>query len=529
MARPDERRFVLFPRGHVRDLVILATLRTGLRTMVNPDTGAIFTEDEIATITQEGSRYWLEADAIDLYGQATQARASWFVDQTIPSRASSAYLAGVHQPLWIPEGKLDASGGSGDVTARADSGVIWVGSSTLGDPAAHVCRDGAGNLYQVRVTKTTPASGVVTLTLEAVEGGADTNPAIGTVLTWENAPANAEVTCEVATNFTGGLPAETDAEFAARIEEAQRLRPGSGNRAHFRAWARQASNAVESSFVYACALNAGAVVVAIVQKRGTAVGPLARIPSAATLADAVAYLTPPGSPVVPGNVKVVVVPAVSEPSNVSLRVGLQRGAGGGWADISPWPRASVTYPLAKVTTVSSQTDIRITTDVAPTFALPSTGSNLPKLMIWNGASSRFEQLQLSTVSLISTNVYRLQLSAAPSFTIALDDVVSPYTDQHEGVALAVEAYMDGLGPGELVNLSTSVLAHRAYRFPKTSQEYPFKLNSRIASDLLEALGGAAGDVELVSASVTTPTVPNSPTTGPSLITIGELGIYDVED
>jgi uncharacterized phage protein gp47/JayE len=530
MARPDERRFILFPRGHVRDNIILAALRAGLRELVNPDTGALFTEDEIAVITQEGSRYYLEAEAIDIYGQATQSRAAWFVDQLFPRRASSAYLTSVHQALWLPEGKLAAVGGSGDVTARGDSGVIWVGSSELGDPAAHFCRDSRLKRYQVLVTETTPASGEVTLTLRGIDGGDSTNPVAGDVLTWENPPANGEPTCTVAENFSGGINAETDAEFAVRLEEAQRLHPGSGNRGHFRAWAKAASAAVEVAFVYACALNAGSVIVAIIQKRGSAVGPLARIPSTGTMVDVTAYLTPPASPVVPGNVNLVAVPAVSQPTDVALRVGLERGADGGWSDLSPWPRASTAYPFAAITTLTSQTSFRITTDEAPTFALPASGSTLPALMVWNESTSRFEQLSVSAVSLFAANEYTITLSAAPSFTIALGDVISPFTEQHLLVALSAEGHFDSLGTGEVVSLTSSLVAHRAYRFPRTAQEYPAKLNARIVSDMLEALGGSAGDVELISpTSTTTPTVPVSPSTGPSLITLGKLGIYDVEE
>lgn len=529
MARPDERRFVLFSRGHVRDNIILAVLRDGLREMVNPDTGEVFTEDEIARITQDGGRYFLEADGIDLFGQATQSRASWFVDQVFPRRASSAYLTGVHQPLWLPEGKLEEEGGSGTVLALASPGVIWTGSSELGDASARVARDSAGNRYQVVVTATTPADGEVTLTLRGIDGGSDTNPVIDAILRWDNAPSGAEPECTVTTNFSGGINAETDAEFANRIEDAQRYRPGAGNRAHFRAWAREASASIEVAFVYACALNAGSVVVCVLQKRGTATGPTARIPSIGTLTDATAYLSPPNSPVVPGNVHVLVVVPVSQPSDVSLRLGLQPGAGGGWADLSPWPRATDDYPIAEITTLTSQTVFRITTDSEVPFDLPASGSTLPQLMVWNSTTSRFEQLSISTITLSSTDVYEITLAAAPTFTIALGDAISPYTDQNEAVAESVEAYFDALGPGELVDLSTSLVGHRAYRFPRAAQEYAYKLNQRIVGDMLEALGGAAGDVELANATVTTPTVPTSPTTGPSLITLGQLGIYDVED
>lgn len=528
MTRPDERRFILFPRGHVRDSIILDTLRNGLAEMVNPDTGAAFTPDEIAIATQEGSRYWLEADAIDLMGQAQQARAAWFVDQTFPRRSSSAYLAGVHQPMWIPAGKLNAVGGSGLVQGRADPGVIWVGSSTLGDPSARIARDASLNRYQLMQTATTGANGTVELRLQGLDGGDNTNPPVDTILTWINPPANAEPEATVLENFTGGANAETDAEFAARIEDAQRYRPASGNRGHFRAWAREASVSIEAGFVYACALSAGNVTVCILQKRGRALGAFARLPSFVTMSQATAYLTPPGSPVVPGNVHVLVVAPLGVSSDISLKIGLQRGTGGGWTDFAPWPRSSPAFKFAAITSMVDNTDFRITTDIAPSFALPASGVNLPRLMIWDNTFCRFHELQISTITNTGTNEYRIQLSTASAY-VSIGSYISPYTDQHEGIAKSVERYFDSLGPGEIVDPTTSLLAHRAYRFPRMAEEYPSRINARLTSELLESLGGAAGDADLANATRTSPNVPVSVTSGPELLVLGQLGIYDSED
>jgi uncharacterized phage protein gp47/JayE len=528
VTRPDERRFILFPRGHVRDSIILDTLRNGLAEMVNPDTGALFTPDEIAIITQEGSRYWLEADAIDVMGQAQQARAAWFVDQTFPRRSSSAYLVGVHQPMWIPTGKLAAVGGSGIVRARADASVVWVGSSTLGDPAARIARDASLNRYQLMQTAVTWADGTVELKLQGIDGGDDTNPPIDTILTWVNPPANAEPEAIVIENFTGGANAETDAEFAARIEDAQRYRPASGNRGHFRAWAREASVSVEAGFVYSCALSAGNVTVCILQKRGRALGPYARLPNFVTMSQATAYLTPPGSPVVPGNVHVLVVSPLGVASDISVKLGLQRGSGGGWADFAPWPRSSSAFKFAAITSMVDNTDFRITTDVAPNFALPATGVNLPRLMIWDNTFSRFHELPITTISNTGVNEYRIQLATGVAY-VSIGAYISPYTDQHEGIARSVEQYFDTLGPGEIIDPSTSLLAHRAYRFPRTSEEYPNRVNARLTSSLLEALGGAAGDADLANATVAAPSVPVSVTSGPEMLVLGQLGVYDIED
>jgi hypothetical protein len=528
MTRPDERRFVLFQRGHVRDQIILAHMRNQMRTLVNPDTKALFTEDEILRITQDGSRYYIEADAIDLYGQAVQAKNSYFVDQIIPSRSSTAMLQKTHGPLWLPDGYLPASGGSGEASAAAAVGTIYVGSTTVPDPAATWGRDPNGKRYQVLVTTVTPGSGTATLTLVGIDGGEDTNLAVGTEITWSNPPIGAAPTATVTIAFEGGLGQETDAEFASRIEDRIRHKPASGNRAHFRAWARQASNLVETAFVHACVLHAGSVAVVITKKRGASVGPLGRIPTLALVAIVSGYLVPPSSSVVPGPVHVLVLKPAPASTNLAISIGLRRGAAGGWSSARPWPRSSASYPKAMITSVTSQTVFRIGTDVAPVGTLPLTGASAPQMMVWNEDISEFERLNVASVAFIGTNLYEITLSQSPTFTIVPGDVISPYTDRLVVIASALEAYFDLLGPGELIDLATDVRATRAFRWPPANEEYPQRAGQGMVTTILDTLGGAAGDAQLVHVIQSVPAVPASVSDGPNMLVLGKVGIYDLE-
>jgi baseplate J-like protein len=530
MTRPDERRFVLFDRGYVRDQIILSHMRNSLRGLTNPDTNALFTEDEITRLVQSGSRYYIQADAVDLYGQAVQSRDSYFVDQVVPGRAASPFLLNVHGPLWAPEGLLTATGGTGTVTALSVAGVIWTGSTTIGDPVAVWGRDPLGKRYQVLTTTVADSSGNADLRMLAIDGGDETNIAVGTIITWNNAPVGAQPEAVVAIAFTGGVDDETENDYAKRIEDRIRRRPASGNQAHFRAWARQSTNSVENAYVYACALNAGSVVAAVTQKRANVVGPNARIPNFTTLATVSAYLTPPNSPVVPGGVYVLVVPTVAQPTDVGLRLGLRRGTPGGWADATPWPKASPTYPRCTITALSSQTSFTVTTDVAPLYALPVSGSSCPQLMVWRKATSGFEKLSVANVSSPSANQYTITLAAPISTSdLAIGDVLSPYTDRLAVAASAVQTHFDSLGPGEVINLATDLRAHRAYRYPRTSEEAPSKLTQSIVTTLIEVLGGTISFAELVQASLTAAPVPTSIASGPSLLTAGNIGIYDPDD
>lgn len=514
MARADDRRFAVYPRGHVRDNVILENFRTFLRDAINPDTGVLFTEDEIARITQHGSRYWIEADAIDLVGQAAQQRGLWLADQTDPRRASTSMLRKVHGPLWVGD-PLPASPGSGQVSAPAPDGTIFRGSTTLGDPSAQVAVDPAGKRYQVMFTTTIatdPITGNQTpLTLRAIDAGSNSNLAAGAILKWASPPPGAAPECTVSTDFTGGFEAETDQEYAGRIADAIRYRAGSGNWAQFRAWAEASSVAIEDAYVYSCIPSAGSVHVCVVQRRGTAVGPNARIPNSATLTDATAYLVPPNSPVVPEHVHVQVSPPVPQSTDVDLRVSMAGGTTTGWADADPWPANR-----GGVTTITSPTVFEM---VAPDSSTPPSP---PQIMVWATELSRWEKLDVQSVVHLGGEVFEVTLAAAPQHALLGGDRISPYTPFHDDVARVVEAYFDELGPGELV-ASSDARFERGKRFPRPGDYASFRVSQALTSRLRDGLGAVVDDAQAEFLQ-TAPDLPADVSDGPTMLVLGRVSL-----
>jgi uncharacterized phage protein gp47/JayE len=539
-STPDERKFVTFRRGYVRDNIILAHFRNELSTMVNPDTGVTFTADEIARATQPGSRFYVEADAIDLLGQAQQSRALWFANQIRPLRANTRMLEDYHGQLWLgTDSRLPPVGGSGTVYAPATASTVFPGSTTLGDPSAAVATDPNGNRYQVLANVTTPASGIAVLTMQGIDGGAATNIADGTVLTWsQNKPLGAENEATVDGNetefFTGGFDEESDYEYAQRIEERIRYRPAQGNAAHFMTWARQSSAAVESAFIYPCAFHAGSVMVCVLQKRSSSAqspeGPTIRVnPAAGTLSTVTNFLVPSYSPVVPEHAYVVVVSPTGQTSDLTLRVGMNRGTIGGWYDVNPWPIPTTTssYPDVQVSSVTSQTEFVVQTDTE----LPdSTGAgyellgvNAPSIMAWNPGESRFERLLVSKMTQ-GTDQVTVELSTDPDVEIVVGTRISPYTALLGTIAISLEDYFDSLGPGEVVD-TDDTRYHRAMRFPSTSDQYPSRAGQALISDLIQALDNAASDAELESISRSAPDVPADIIDGPNQVILGEVNVY----
>lgn len=547
MASPDERSFATFPRGHVRDNIILSHFRSELRTTLNPATGVVFTEDEIQRATGPGTRFYLEADALDLLGMAHQQRAIHFAGQLDPRKANTQFLTEVHGRQWLgPDSRLPATGASGPVRATGVEGTTIIGSETLGDPAAAVATDPNGQRFQNITSARVGADNTALLLMRALDGGDATRLKAGTELRWStNYPPTLDPTASVISAFDGGFAQETDQAYGDRVVERIRSRPASGNSAHFQAWAREASSGVEQAFVYPCALNAGTVLVALTEKREVASagapseGPRARIPSSATLLDVANFIVPPASPVVPQGVLVIVTGVKAQPSDLVTRLSLSPGRSGGWADVVPWPAYSSNYPAPRITSVSSDGEIiTITTDVPlPNDAEILAGPDAPKLMVWNANTSRFVKLDVYAVfdpapgstgprGLIVTLASEptiIGTNGQPRPTPALQTGmrVSPYTDRADIIGEALESYFDGLGPGEVVP-ATDVRYPRAKRYP--ARTYPSRAGQGLVTVLVEALGGTAADAELTSISRTEPDLPQSAVDGPNMVTLGHLNV-----
>lgn len=522
LATPAEREFRVLRRGFIRDRIVLDHFREGLRALVNPETGNLFTEEEIARATREGSRWYNEAQAIDDYGQGEQRNALYLADQIQYDRATGRWLLNFHGRLWNAS-HLPASGGSGLVRVQGPPGTIVVGDPVPNTPGAYKARDPAGNLYQVFTTSAVGPSSFVDCVLAAISTGAATNIPAGTVLTWTERDPNMVETASVVSDFTGGNPRETDPELGARIGSIIRHRPGAGNSAHVNAWGREASSAIEQAFVYPSALHAGSTIVAFTQKRSTATGPLARLPSPATLAAGIAYITPPTSPNFPARSFVIGTPWVSDPVDVVIKL-----SNAGWTDPQPFPAFHATTPF--VSDVTSQTLIEITCPGDSTLPgqVPLAtliGSDAPGIMLWNTDKSRWEKLSVGSIEDLGGSVFEVTLTAPPPFTIAPNAWVSPNAVRRLDIAVALEQYFDELGPGDFFDVNIDPRGGRCRRFPDPLEEKPYRAGAIAAQRVIEALGDTASGAELASMSKTSPGFQTALQLGPKMLTLGRVAIY----
>jgi uncharacterized phage protein gp47/JayE len=526
-ASPVERHFPIRARGAIRE-ELLTNFRYGLRQLINPDTESAFTDNEIALATNEKSEAWIRADALDGVLFVNQQRGLWLSQQVRPDRANTQSLKTTHGALW-GESFLPASGGSGPATSPCNPDTVVLGSTTIGDPTAMQLTDPTQKRYQVLYTvQAGPSDTSVGITVVGIDTGPATNLEAGTKLRWVNGPLGAGPEATVTAKFTGGLSAETDAQFAARLMRRIRHKPGAGNRAQVRGWAEQAANnAVESAFVYCCAFHAGSTLVAITQKRGDIQGPTGRIASAGTLAAVTAYLAPPGSPVMPVPPRLVVVTPTGVSSDLVLSLAMPTGTSSGWNDLQPWPGQVGGTPttISAVNVGGDPLAFRIDSPVE----LP-TGITTPQMMIWDDETSRFEQLAVQSVALNAGTIYDVELAQAPEKTLVVGDVISPFSSRALLLASTIEAYFDALGPGELIDVSPSSgdsRRGRAFRFPKPNEEYPQRAGTGVLSFLQDALGASLSDSVLESISVSTPPLPSDIILGPRLLVAGKIGLYSL--
>lgn len=526
MTYASEREYVVFRRGEQRESM-LRDFRDGIRLLPNPETGVPFTEDEIRRGTAKGSRLWRDFDATDIVLLVAQKRHEFLAQQIRIDRAGSAWLRNYHAKLWR-EDYLPAFGASGTVTATGNEGIIWQGSTTVPDPFATWGTDTAGLRYQVVVSGEADSSGQAQLTVIAIDGGDETNLGVGAVITWVNPPLGSTGTATVVgADFSGGLDAETDADFARRLADRVRHKPASGNWAHIRDFVRKASVSVEDAFVYCCAFHAGSTLVAVTQKRGAQTGPLARIPQFGVLTAVKAALVPPGSSNLPGTQHLVVVPPVAQSSDLVMRLAQSVDSSAGWTDLEPFPPINGSAAVA-ISLITNQTDFRITASGAGLLPEAAGFSDDLHLMVWNTLTSTFVELDVQTVTDLGAGVYRVQLNQAPTGkTLAVGDWISPDMTRRATLATGVNRYFDSLGPGEVIDLAADVRGSRAYRNPMPSEQYPARAGQSIITILLETLGSPVSDVTLSTINGTTPTVPADPILGPSLLVAGKFAVYPI--
>lgn len=188
-------------------------------------------------------------------------------------------------------GLPDGAGGFGRLKPVAATGGLATLTGVLGTAftigLTATSEDGVTKVSlgaTVTIAGAPPGFGSVQGALSAVTPGAAGNLEVGTVLTWDSAPAGADATFALTSALAGGADTESNADVYARIVQRSQTPPTGGSAEDYRLWSDVSG--VNAEYVYPKRAGTGTVDVAITQA-GSGQG---RLPPSAVIAAAQASI-----------------------------------------------------------------------------------------------------------------------------------------------------------------------------------------------------------------------------------------------
>jgi uncharacterized phage protein gp47/JayE len=446
--------------------------------------------------TQDGSDAYNEADAYSLEREAIESRALQLTNEIFPTTCSADYVPRHADLIALP--RKDAVAAQIPFTATGTAGSAWTTSDLV------VAKD--GTLYAPSAGGTIGGGGTASITLVARTAGSAGNKAAGTVLTWNSPPSGIASTGTVSGAATvTGSDLETIEQWAQRIVDWWRERPGSANRSDHATWPTEIAS-VQEAYVYPLYHGTvgphtpGSVLVIPMGAPGS------RVLGSGTIAEVAAYIKGTGDYALDGGK----IPADTDPDDVTVQAPLQStqavtlqlvmSAGSGFPFTG-------TYTVAGGPPASTTTRVYLTTDpttagagqvvVGDTVAVPVAS-----------ARGGYEYRKVSGLNSAGVSPYYLDLESGLSATPTAAGTVRPAPAVAQSIVDALLAVFDRLGPGD-VNTGTYP---KSARWPAASTKGPYVLyRAALAAAAMGVPGfGVAGITGVVSANATTPAVDVTP-------------------
>lgn len=491
----------------------LRTVRSGLlkRGVPNPN-------------VTEGTDEWIRWEAFSIQLAIGFANQQILTDQILPDTAEQDGLAR-HLAIY-GIGFRPAQGSNGNVTLNSSAATFI--------PTGQQLIDAIGNLFEVSIGGTYNNGEPVPV--HAIVGGLSTNHQAGEVLQWVAAPAFTDRRAIVATGgLKDGADADTNETARNRLLALLRNPRGGGNWPQVKGWAEQASASVQAAYVYP-AINGPATYGVVV------VGPLsfdpvlgwtrevttatvnlvasyvaAQMPIHADQVDATPTDTVSSSPAVDTDVAIGLALPISTAGG---------GPGGGWVDATPWPALLGTATRVTVQTVTSSTDITLTSDdVATTPNVTGLIAGQTTIAWFSSAAYAAGQdpLVIATVAtIVSTTTGHVRITLSTPFTgIVVGDFVMPNAENIQDYARAWLQAMNDMGPGEW-SAHADVLVH-GRRQPLGIVQNPYSLGG-VQLRAITDVGEEVADAAYLYRSTTTPAAgvavtPGNPASAPPNILV----------
>jgi uncharacterized phage protein gp47/JayE len=358
----------------------------------------------------------------------------------------------------------------------------------------------------------------------AIDTGTQTNLAAGTVVRFLSPPANLATDATVSDGepLTGGTDAEDDERKRDRILNTLRNKPAGGNWAHLRQIALDELGTVQDCYVYPAPGGPGSTLIVPVKDFDPVNRDWSRALSSAglnTVRDAIQSQMPTAQ-------EMVVKAVIDQPVHFTLKMtlpasSLSGGNGQGWLDASPWPPLTVGDDdmVNILSAVSNVIHVDALTTVPPI-------EGQTRIAWWSTTDRKFYIALVTAVSGSSGDwaltLDRPLVDSTGAAPVGGSDTISPAAQNIEKYGAAWVDFFRTLGPGEVT--ANAFKIPRALRHPFVSDEDPSDVTelfiAKLARDFPEIV-----DIQFGVEVTTTPTVPATVATAPSILTPGEFGIY----
>lgn len=268
-----------------------------------------------------GSDIYVKATALASAVWGLYQNQQWLARQIFPDSADATELER-HAALRGLSRK-PASKASGTVTFTGTNGTVV--NSVLSLKTAE-------GVYFTTTSGGTIASGTLSVSAQAADGGASGNIPAATSLTVQDPPAGLDSAAVTAAAFTGGADSETDTALLTRLLDVLRQPPAGGTANDYKTWALEVTS-VEAAYVYPLRGGLGSVtVIPLVAGSGAS-----RIPSQGLIDEVKAHI----DLLRPVTVKTLQVIAPTEKSQ-AVTAAIKPAAGYTFTQVQPWVEAALT-------------------------------------------------------------------------------------------------------------------------------------------------------------------------------------------
>ena len=463
---------------------------------------------------QPGTDLYIWADAVANSAMLQYANIALLSDAANPNDAEGEDLDKWREALGLPE--VVASGSSGKIKVTVEGG----GTATFGGGEQGVLDNG------LRIEVSGAHVGIVDaaeVAVTALDTGTDTNAEPGYSVRWANPPINVATDAEVSANvpLTGGTDEENDDRKRTRILNRLRNPPGGGNWSQKRETVLNALSSVQDAYIYPALGGPASERIVPVKALDTENMDYSR----ALSSDAMAIVRSAIHAEFDSPDEIVIQPPVDQAVDVAITLTLPNSAqtngdGTGWTDAAPWPPLEGGDTRVSVSAVSSATTFTVN---ASTTTTPV--ANQTHVAWWSPNTRRFH-LALITGVTGGTGAWVITvdqpMTDALGNDVAVNDYLSPSAASVEAYGETWVSLMNAMGPGE--NTADANRLPRSLRHPGIVEDAHADLTNAQLS-LMRGEHPEIMDFDYSYRSSTSPTVPATVATAPSILTPQHFGIY----